>query len=222
MHFLSLGKPATMRGWRIHNICATRIDSQAWNPRPRCMAIRARSKPLFCLCAAAEKNGLWPVRANACQLLRSTSAVDSRPFLWRQVRLPLAEGPACRLLALRQGQDRTPRLAFRPSRIHQAVRLSGGATLPRYPRQSSGRGVATGLADGQGVGQALHARATSPRAACQSPGHRHRRNLDGQRAEVSHRGERSPRGTTDLVRRQGSFGSQGLRIKLHVNYCHEA
>src|SRR6267142_3005019 len=212
MHFPSSEKPVTMNRWKIHTICVTRTDSQAWSPRPPFTAIRGRSKPLFSPCAAAEKNGLWPLRAMACQVLRSTAAFDSRSFLWRQARLPLSEGPACGLLALRQGQDRTPRLDFRSSRLHQAVCLPGGAALSRYSRESGGRGVGVGLADCQGIGQTLYARANSSRSACQSSSHRYRRNLHGQRAEVSHRRERSHPGTADLVRRQGSFGSQPRRV----------
>src|SRR5665213_2588209 len=212
MHFSSIGKPVTMRRWKTYTICATRTYSLAWIPLPRCMAIRASPRPLFCPCADAEKNGLWPVRRCACGLLRSTAAFDSRPFLWRQTRLSFVERPACRLLVLRQSQDRTPPVDFRTSRLHQTVRLLGRTTLSRYPRESGGRGVGPGLADGQGVGQALYARATSSRSTGQSHGHRHRRDLHGQRTEVSHRGERPPLGPAHLVRRQGSFGSQPRRV----------
>jgi hypothetical protein len=128
-----------MRRWKIYTIFATRTDSLAWFPLPRCMAIRASPTPLFCPCADAEKNGLRQMWRCACGVLRPTSAFDSRPVLWRQTRLPFPEGPTCGLLVLRQGQDRTPRVDFRTSRLHETVCLLGRTTLSRFSRESSGR-----------------------------------------------------------------------------------
>src|SRR5258708_4922767 len=180
MDFRCSEKLVTMRRWKIHAIFATRIDSLALTPLPPCMGIRVTPRPSSSLCAAAEKNGLRPVWTSPFAVLRSTSALDSRSLLWRQTRLPLLESATRPLLEVRQSKDRAPRLGCRTVWLPPTVRLLGGATLPRYAGESGSRGVGIGLADGQSTGKTVHARATSPRAARQSQGHRHRRNLHGQ------------------------------------------
>src|ERR1035438_6013211 len=86
--FLSYEKPVTICRWIFLDISVTFTASLASTRRRACAAIRGTPGALFFPCVAAEKNSLRPVRTRPCHFLRSTHAVDSRPLLWRQARLP--------------------------------------------------------------------------------------------------------------------------------------
>ena len=172
--FLSYEKPVTICRWIFLDISVTFTASLASTRRRACAAIRGTPGALFFPCVAAEKNSLRPVRTRPCHFLRSTHAVDSRPLLWRQARLPLLECSPRALLALWQGKDRTSRLVGGAAQLHPAVRLLRWSPLPRHTGESRGRGVQPRLAHRQGTRQALHARATAAGSCCQSNGHRHR------------------------------------------------
>src|SRR5271166_2884463 len=104
--FPSLEKLVTIRRWTFLDTCVTFTGSLGWCRWLPCAATQETPVPSSFLCAVAEKNDLWPVRARASQLLRSACASDSRPVLWRQARLPFGECTPGGLLALRRGEDR--------------------------------------------------------------------------------------------------------------------
>jgi len=181
--------------------------SQDLSPWPPSMASLANRVPWSSRSSGVKKNGVRVLRASVGDILRSAAASRSRPLLRRQARLSgLLHSPGG-LSVVRRREDRRPRLVGRQSVLHETIRLLRGTTLPGEFGQSRGRGVVPGLARGQGVGQAVHERATAACRPARTQGDRHRRDRHRQRPQLPHRGERSDPRPAHLVRRQRPIGS---------------
>src|SRR5258708_27649754 len=200
--------------------CATRIVCQASCPRPKCMGCLVIRWSEWCVYTGAEKNGVRSVWLFVPQLLRSTTVGGPRSFLWTDADLSGVGDAPSSLPEVRRSEARTFGLAGGQSVLHQAVRLLRGPTMPRFDDQGGGRRTALGLEDGQGAGQAVYVRAGAPDGLSSVVGHRHRRNLDPQRAHLPDRGERFAAPAAHLVRRQGPFRSQ-LGGVLRLAGCEE-
>src|SRR5260221_9966565 len=188
--------------------CATRIAFRASCSRPKCMGCLVIRWSEWCIYTGAEKNGVRSVWLFVPQFLRSTTVGGPRSFLWTDADLSGAGDAPSGLPEVRRSEARTFGLAGRQSVLHQAVCLLRGATMPRFDDQGGGRRTALGLENGQGAGQAVYVRAGAPDGLSSAVGHRHRRNLDPQRAHLPDRGERFAAPAAHLVRRQGPFRSQ--------------
>ena len=60
-----------------------RFGFPAFAPRPRCVASSATPRRGSCGSCAGGKNGLWIVRTEAPNVLRSQDPSSTRPLLWR-------------------------------------------------------------------------------------------------------------------------------------------
>ena len=121
-----------------------------------------------------QKNGLRDLRSGAARVVRPQVAPCPRPRLRRSAHLPRVRGPAGSLPAVRRGEARGARLPGRQSVLHQALRLLRGPALSGLADPGRGQGAASRLAYREGVGAAIHARATAPRGHPGAPRDRHR------------------------------------------------
>src|SRR2546422_6154077 len=108
------------------------------------------------------KNTLWGLWARAEGLLRPQGAQAPRPVVWRYPGLPGGRGTTRAVSQLRSGEAGEAVLGGRQSLVHQTLCLLRRTPVSHgdYPRR--GAGGASGLAGGQGIGQAVHAGATAP------------------------------------------------------------
>jgi len=188
--------------------CATRIGFPASFRWPKCTGCSVIRECDFCLCVGAEKNSLWSVWELLPQFLRSTTVGGARSVVWPTGDLPGVGDASGGLSKVRGSETRVSGLVGGQSVLHQAVCFLRGPTMPRLLDQGGGRRTEVGLEDGQGVGQAVYARAGAPDGTTHAVGHRHRRGIDTQGAYLPHRRERSAAAKAHLVRRPGPFGSQ--------------
>ena len=98
--------------------------------------------------------------------------------------LPGGRGPAGLLPELRDGEAGEAGLAGRQPVLHQAVRLLRRPALSGDDHPGRGPGTAPRLEDGQGAGQAVHARATAPGRHPGTEGHRHRRDRPSRKGHT--------------------------------------
>src|SRR3989338_973093 len=156
--------------------------------------------------SAAQKNRLQQLRQNALRLVRQEAATGSRPVLRGYAHLSGNLDQKSALPALRKSEARTARLPGGQPVLHQAVCLVRGQALPEQHGFGCRPRTESGLAHRQGTGQAIHDGSTGTRRDTGTQGHRHRRNLDPQRAHLSNRGQRFDTWASDLVRRGRPFG----------------
>ncbi len=161
-----------------------------------------------CPCGGAEKNGLWSVWLFVQQFLRSTALGGARSVLRSDANLLGVGDAQSGLRQMPSRERRTVGLAGGQSVLHQTVRLLRRSPMSRLHDQGRSRRTAFGLEDGQGVGQAVYARAGAPGRLPRPTGDRHRRSLDPQGAYLPDRGERFAAPKAHLVWRPGPFGSQ--------------
>ena len=90
-------------------------------------------------------------------------------------------------------------LVGRLSFLHQTVCLLCGPSLPGFDYSGRSRRTAPGLEDGQGFGDAVHARAVAPSGDSRAEGDWHRRGFDSQRSRLPHCGERFGEAPAHLV-----------------------
>ena len=105
----------------------------------------------------AQKNDLrrlWPCPE---RLVRPQTSTGTGSVLWRHPRLSTVRGSAHRLHAVRQGEDRDGSVSGEQPVLHRTVRLVRGRALPERVDPVGREGTSTGLADGEGAGDGLHA-----------------------------------------------------------------
>ena len=185
--------------------CGTRIGlrgsdraRRSWGSSGTRMLGCSRSRP-------GQKNSLRDVRARAPGVVRSQAAPRPRPLLRGSAHLPRRRGPAGGLPALWHGEAGATRLPGRQSLLHQALRLLRGPALSGLPDPRRGQGAAPRLAHREGVGAAVHARATAPRGDPGPSGDRPRRDLHQEGPRLPHRRQRPQPAAADLVRWGGSL-----------------
>src|SRR5436853_5547282 len=118
----------------------------------------------------SKKNCLRRLRSRAPDFLRSQETASTRSFLRGYARVSRCGVPASgvpQFWACEAGQAALER---RQSAVHQTVRLLCGAAMPGVDAKRRSQGIALGLADGQGPGDAIHARATPPRGNARTAG----------------------------------------------------
>ena len=208
-----------MSGWpsqRDVGACGTHTRSRdfALSPRPvACLAIRRGG--LSC-CDGGQKNELRMLRSGAERLVRPPGTPGPGSVERSVSDLPATRHSAPPLLPLRHREARRPRLARRQSVLHPALCELRRPALPIGDDQGRGHGARPRLGHRQRSRPAIHARATQARRHPGAEGHRHRRDLGGQRTRLSHRGERPDPPACDLVRRRGPIRSQhGALIRGH-------
>ena len=119
-----------------------------------------------------QKNGLRDLRSRAARMVRPQTAPGARSRVRRPADLPRARGAARGLPALWRGEAGTTRLPGRQSLLHQALRFLRGAALSRLADPGRSQGAAPRLAHREGLGAAVHARATAPRRDARPSSHR--------------------------------------------------
>src|ERR1700730_16650427 len=115
--------------WPSSNTSTTSSDSLVSFPSPTSRASLAIPGPCSSSCAAAEKNGLWRLRARVSDLLRQATPPCPGSLLWRQTGLPRLLPAQGRVWAVRGREERTLGLAGRQPALHQAFRLLRGPAL---------------------------------------------------------------------------------------------
>src|SRR5262245_6662628 len=186
----------------------TRTAFQAFAPGPQCTASSVIPRPeSFAFCAGG-KHSLWGLWSKGQELLRSQSAPHSGSLLWRYSDLSGDRTPAGVLPELRPREAREAALGGRQSVLHQALCLVRWATVPGGNPPSCRSRIALGLANGQGVGQAVHAGAVAASGDACAAGSGGRRDRHPQGAYVPHRGQRLGPAACPLVWREGSLGRE--------------
>lgn len=109
----------------------------------------------------AKKNGLWFLREGSSELVRSKDPSCSGPLVRGCPNLSGISDSACLLSALREGETGEALLSCRQSVLHEAICFLCGETMPVDDDPGCGEGDAFGLAHDQGVGEVVHAGATS-------------------------------------------------------------
>ena len=163
----------------------------------------------------AQKNGLRLLRAGADGLVRPADAAGSRPVERRVSHRPGTRGAARGVPQLRHREARAAGFPGGQSALHQALCVLRRAALPAGLDPRRRQGAEARLGHGQGAGDAVHAGPDRARRHAGTQGDRHRRDLDPQGSQLSHRGQRPDAQAADLVRRRGPLrGQHGAVLRL--------
>jgi len=111
--------------------------------------------------SVGEKNCLWGLWPGSPYLLRPQDPPDSRPPLRRHADFPECGDPPGVLPKVPESEAGEVGLVGRFPLLHEAIRLLCGPSLPGCEYSGCGQGVAPGLEDGQGSGEAVHAGAVA-------------------------------------------------------------
>ena len=118
-------------------------------------------KPGLLGSSAGEKNGLRSLRLCPSYLLRPEDPQGSRSVLRRHADLPGSGDPPGLLSQVPEGETGKAGLAGRLSFLHQAICLLRRPSVSGFESSGCGQGIAPGLEDGQGPGDAVHAGAAA-------------------------------------------------------------
>ena len=179
--------------------CGTHMRSPAFAPNRACAVCSVIQRRACSLLSGAQKNSVRLLWSRAHGLVRSQDSAHSRSVVRGYASVFGVRGAPRTLSELRQSEARAPRVSGRQPLLHQALCLLCGAPLPPIEYPGCGQGTQLGLAHGQRVGQAVHARAARARRYTRPQSHWHRRDLDSQAPHLSHRGQRLDPWAPDLV-----------------------
>jgi len=112
--------------------------------------------------SGGEKNNLWYLWPHPSYLLRPENPQGSRPALWRGTDLSGGGNPPGRMSKVPEGEAGEAGLAGRLSFVYQTVCFLRRPPLSRFEYSGRSRRAASGLEDGQGLGNAVYARAVAP------------------------------------------------------------
>ena len=172
------------------DVCGTRIASPALAPDPGYKGYSVIRRPGLFFSIGGGKNGLRSLRLCQTIMVRSQTAAGARLRVWRSSNLRGDRGASYRMPPMLEGEARETGVAGEQSVLQQTVCLFCGTALPGHDDQRRCPRNALGLEDGQGVGQAVHARAGTQNRNSSSQGYWGGRNRDTQGTYVSHRRER--------------------------------
>ena len=177
--------------WGCKNIdvCGRRIGSQVLGPALPYGEFSVIRRFEYLVYVGGEKNGLHSLRLYQARMVRSQTALGARFGVRGLSNLLGDRGAPNRLPAVHEGEAREAGVAFEQSVLQQAVCFLCGATLSGHDDQRRSSRNAPGLADGQGVGQAVHGGAATQDRNSRSQGHWNRRNFHTQGAYLSHRSQ---------------------------------
>jgi glycerophosphoryl diester phosphodiesterase len=140
----------------------TRIAFRAFPPSILCLASSEILDPESWVSSGGEKNCLWGLWPGPLYLLRPEDLQGSRPALCGSARLPGHGDPARGLPKVREGEAGEAGLVGRLSFLHQTVCLLRRPPLSGFEYSGHRRRAPLGLENGQGLGDAVHARDTAP------------------------------------------------------------
>jgi len=154
------------------NAFGTRIVSPASHPSTPCPESLGIHEPLsFALCGG-KKNGLWSLWPRSSDLLRPEDPQDSRSALCGQTHLSGSGISSSHLSKVRESEAGEAGLVGRLSFLHQAICFLRGSPVPGFEYPGRCQRVSPGLANGQGLGDAVHARDTAASRYPRAEGHR--------------------------------------------------
>ena len=177
--------------WGCENIdvCGTRISSQVLGPALPYGGFSVIRRFEYLVYVGGGKNGLHSLRLYQARMVRSQTALGARFGVRGLSNLLGDRGAPNRLPTVHEGEAREVGMACGQSVLQQAVCLLCGTALSGHDDQRRCSRNAPGLEDGQGVGQAVHARAATQDRNSSSQGHWNRRNFHTQGAHLSHRSQ---------------------------------
>src|SRR3990172_10973271 len=158
------------------------------------------------------KNSVRCLRNGSPNLLRSQDSPHSGSSLRRHAGVPGDPDPAGPVQTVREGEAGIAYVPLRQSLLHEAVLLLRRPAMPRLQHPGCRQRSVSGLAHGQGAGEAVHAGAAP---ACRYPGsedHRDRRSVDPQGPHLPDRGVGLYPGTGHLFPRNGPVRSLHGRL----------
>ena len=153
-----------------------------------------------------KKNGVRMLWDCSPEFLRSEDATDSGFVLRQEADLLGGGNPAGILQAVWLGEARDVELAFEECVDDPTVCFLCGSQMPGNDNSRCRQGRKTGLANGQGFGQALYAGAVETLRDSGAPSNRHRRNFVEEGTHVPDCGKRSGAAESNLVWRQRPLG----------------
>lgn len=160
-----------IRGCENIDVCGTPIGSQVLDPTQHYGAFSEIRRLEYLVYGGGGKNGLRCLRLYQARVVRSQTALGAGFGVRGLSDLLGDRGAPNRLPAVHEGEAREASVACGQSVLQQAIRLLCGAALPGHDDQRRCSRNAPGLEDGQGVGQAVHARAATPDRHSSSQGH---------------------------------------------------
>jgi hypothetical protein len=120
-----------------------------------------------------KKNSLRCLRSTAPDILRPQDTARAGSLVWRYASVSGDGGPASRVPQLWSCEAGEAGLDCRQSAVHQTVRLLCGPAMPSIDVERRSQRTALGLADGQGFGDAVYARATTTGGVAGTASDRH-------------------------------------------------
>ena len=164
-------KSVMIRGCENIDVCGTPIGSQDLGRTQRCGAFSVIRRLEFLLCVVGGKNGLRSLRFYRAGMVRSQTAPGTGFGVRGLSDLLGDRGAPDRLPAMHEGEAREASVACGQSVLQQAIRVFCGTALPDHDNQRRCSRNASGLADGQGVGQAVYEGAATQDRRPSSQGH---------------------------------------------------
>ena len=149
--------------WGCKNIdvCGTRIGSHVLGPAQQYGAFSVIRRLEYLVYGGGGKNSLRYLRLYQARVVRSQTALGAGFGVWGLSNLLGDRGAPNRLPAVHEGEAREAGVACGQSVLQQAICFLCGAALSGHDDQRRCSRNAPGLEDGQGIGQAVHARATT-------------------------------------------------------------
>ena len=124
--------------------------------------------------SAGEKNGLRNLWLYSPYLLRPKDAESSRSFLWPHADLPGRGNPPSLLSQVPEGETRKADLAGGSAFLHETIFLLRGSSVSGFESPGYRQGIAPGLEDGQGLGDAVYGGAVAQNRDARAEDHRDR------------------------------------------------
>jgi len=127
-----------------------------------CPASLGIPEPGSLFSSGGGKNCLWRLWPRPSYLLRPEDLQGSRSALCRPAHLSGSRNPPSRLSKVRESEAGEAGLVGRLSFLQQTICLLRRPSLPGFEYSGRRRRAALGLEDGQGLGDAVHARDAAP------------------------------------------------------------
>lgn len=160
-----------IRGCENIDVCGTPIGSPVLSPTQRCGVFSVIRRLESLVCVVGGKNSLRSLRLYQARMVRSQTALGAGFGVRGLSDLLGDRGTPNRLPTVQEGEAREVGVACQQSVLQQAIRLLCGTALPDHDDQRRCSRNAPRLADGQGIGQAVHGGAITQDRQSSSQGH---------------------------------------------------